>query len=71
MAAENAIEEEKIPETILVTNLSGAERETSRESEKEEIEFKDKKRSSFKDKPTSLTDRVDGKESTLGITGIE
>lgn len=70
MAAENSIEEEKIPEAILVANLSGAEPKTSRESEKEGIELKDKKPSSFKDKPTSLTDRYDEKESSLGITDV-
>jgi len=70
MAAVNAIEEDKIPETILATNVSGAEHETSRESEKKRIEFKDQKPSLFKDKPTSLTDRVDGKESSLGITEV-
>ena len=70
MAAENTVEDEKIPEAVLVTNLSGAELETSSESEKEGIELKDKKPSSFKDKETSLTDRVDGKESSLGITKV-
>lgn len=70
MAAENTIEDEKIPEAILVTNLSRVEPETSRESEKEGIEPKDQKPSSLKDKPTSLTDRVEGKESSLEITEV-
>ena len=70
MAAKYTINEEKIPEAILVSNLSGAELETSSESEKEGIELKDKKPSSFKDKPISLTDRVDGKESSLGIRNL-
>ena len=70
MAAENTVEEEKIPKVILVTNLNGAEPERTRKSEKEGTEKKDQKPSSFKDKPTSLKDRADGKELPLGITEI-
>lgn len=73
MAAEITIEEEKIPESILVANSSGVEPETSREYEKEgtDHELKDQKPSSFKDKPTlSLIDGVVRKESSLEITEV-
>lgn len=74
MAAENTIEEEKIPESILVVNSSGVEPgETSKEYEKEgtDHELKDQKSSSLKDKPTlSLIDGVDRKESSLEITEV-
>lgn len=71
MAAENTIEEEKKPEAVLVTKLSGVEAETSQESEKEgSHDQKSYKRSSFNAKPPTFEDREDRKTSSLEVTDL-